>query len=177
MNHLLADNTYTFRCRPSMIGMHVSFMGFGVFAAFFIWVAMTESRGVILNGIIPISPEAVKLICWTLSCLVLLPTIFLGRCLIMFHRSPPITVSSAAIEIHLGLPPARLRIPFSKIVAVSRERQDGEEYLLIRTTRMPLRIAIKWLDSEASSRQLETLICSRLAGGPDAMAPGDKVLH
>lgn len=153
--------TYTFRCRPSIDGLFALCGIFGVVTALCIWGALNVDQGVIFKGI-QFSPEAVKTISWASGGIMLLMTLFVGWSIKKFGATPPIAVSPEAIEIHLGLPPKRLRVPLSRIVAVSRQQRNGEDYLLLHTANRPLQIAVKWLDSQASSADLEALIRTRL---------------
>jgi hypothetical protein len=156
----------TFRCRPSPKSMGLAALFFGACAVVLGHKASTNTRGLILNGIIEFSPAGASAFFWVLTVFSLLFVLVAGWTIFttFVHGIPDIVLSHDAISFPVGFAIKRaLRLPYAEITGFSRSEVSGQRFLTLYTSNKKYHIVLNWLGAKEAETALLHEVGQRLS--------------
>ena len=156
----------TFRCRPSPKVMLLCCLFFGACAAVIGQKASTNTRGLILNGIIEFSPSSASVFYWVLAVLSVLFVVAGGWTILttFIHGVPDVVLTDDAISFPVGFPVNRaFSLPYSQITGLSQSEVSGQRFLMLHTATKKHHIVLNWLESKDAEAALPQELAQRLA--------------
>ena len=139
---------------------------FGACAAVLGHKATTNTRGLILNGIIEFSPSSASTFYWVLTAFSILFVLAAGWTIIttLVHGVPDVVLSDNAISFPAGFPIKRpSRVPYSEITGLSRSEVSGQRFLMLHTATKKHHIVLNWLGSKDAEATLPHELAQRLS--------------
>ena len=156
----------TFRCRPSPKVMLLCGLFFGVCAAVLGHKASTNTRGLILNGIIEFDPSGASIFYWVLTVFSFLFVLAAGWTIVttLVHGVPDVVLTDDAISFPAGFPVKRpFRLPYSEITGLSRSEVSGQRFLMLHTATKKHHVVLNWLGSKEAEVALPQELAQRLS--------------
>ena len=156
----------TFRCRPSPKVMLLCGLFFGVCAAVLGHKASTNTRGLILNGLIEFSPFGASAFYWVLTVSSLLFVLVAGWTIVttLIHGVPDSVLTDDSISFPVGFPIKRpFELPYSKIMGLSQSEVSGQRFLMLHTATKKHHIVLNWLGSKDAEVALLHEVAQRLS--------------
>lgn len=160
------QQSMTFRCRPSPKVMLLCGLFFGVCAAVLGHKASTNTRGLILNGIIEFSPADASTFYWVLTALSILFILAAGWTIFttLVHGVPDVVLTDDAISFPAGFPTKRpFRLSYSDITGLSQSEVNGQRFLMLHTATKKHHIVLNWLGSKDAEVALPHELAKRLS--------------
>jgi hypothetical protein len=139
---------------------------FGACAAVIGQKASTNTKGLILNGIIEFSPSSASVFYWVLAVLSVLFVVAGGWTLLttFIHGVPDIVLTDDAISFPVGFPIKRaFTLPYSQITGLSQSEVSGQRFLMLHTATKKHQIVLNWLGSRDAEAALPQAVAQRLA--------------
>lgn len=158
--------TVSFRCRPSSAGLVLGLLAFAAMAVFFVWLAETDKRGLVLNGLIHLSPGAAAVFYQVLAGVIALFVLVGASALftVLVFGVPDVVVGPDSVSFPVGFPVKRpFVLPLAEIEGLSRSEVHGQRFLMLHTSRKKHWIPLNWLASDAAREQFENELTHRLA--------------
>ena len=156
----------TFRCRPSPKVMLLGGLFFGACAAVLGHEASTNTRGLILNGIIELSPSGASTFYWVLAALSTLFVLVAGWMIVttLVHGVPDVVLTNEGISFPVGFPIKRpFTLPYSEITRLSQSEVSGQRLLMLHTAAKKHHIVLNWLGSRDSEVALTRELAQRIS--------------
>lgn len=157
--------TLTFRCRPSGKMIAVSTLFFALCAGAMVYQAVTNTQGLILNGIIELTPAHATIfygVIALLSALFVVAggwTIFTTR----IHGVPDVILTQDSLSFPHGFPVKRaFLLPLQEIRGYQQTEVNGQRFLTLLTATKKYHIVLNWLDSQEAESALIDALNSRL---------------
>lgn len=161
-----AQQSLTFRCRPSPMVTLLCGLFFGACAAVLGHMASANTRGLILNGIIDLGPAGASTFYWALTALSVLFVLAAGWAIFttLVHGVPDVVLTDDAISFPIGFPTKRsFRLPYSDITGLSRSEVNGQRFLTLHTATKKHHIVLNWLGSKDAEVALPHELAQRLS--------------
>ena len=139
---------------------------FGACAAGLGHKASTNTRGLILNGIIAFSPSGTSIFYWTLTAVSVLFVAAACWMIIttLVHGVPDVVLTTDAISFPSGFPIKRaFCLPYSQITGLSQSEVSGQRFLMLHTAGKNHHIVLNWLGSKDAEVALPRELAHRLA--------------
>jgi hypothetical protein len=139
---------------------------FGVCAAVLGHKASTNTRGLILNGVIELDPSSASIFYWVLTVVSLLFVFVTGWTIVttLVHGVPDVVLTDDAISFPVGFPVKRpFRLPYSEITGLSRSEVSGQRFLMLHTATKKHHVVLNWLGSKAAEVALPQELAQRLS--------------
>ena len=139
---------------------------FGACAAVMAQKASTNTKGLILNGIIEFSPSSASVFYWVLAVLSVLFVVAGGLTLLttLIHGVPDVVLTGDAISFPVGFPIKRaFSLPYSQITGLSQSEVSGQRVLMLHTATKKHHIVLNWLGSRGAEAALLQALAQRLA--------------
>ena len=160
------QQSMTFRCRPSPKVMLICGLFFGTCAAVIGQKASTNTKGLILNGIIEFSPSGASTFYWVLTALSILFVLAAGWMIVttLVHGVPDVVLTIEAISFPVGFPIKRpFRLPYAEITGLSQSEVSGQRILTLHTAAKKHHIALNWLGSKDAEVALTRELAQQLS--------------
>jgi hypothetical protein len=150
--------TYSYRPKPLTMLWAGGF--FAALGAFYIHLAITNDRGLIINRIVELDAHGATVLYALLGALFILLVIFAAVATIYGQRKKPLLVLA---EDHLIVPHGFIRkrpkiIHFADIRRITYQSANGQRFLTIWSSRGNVSIARSLLESEAVFEAVSTFI-------------------
>lgn len=141
----------TFRYQPSPKIMLLCGLFFCACAAGLGYQACTNTRGLILNGIIEFTASEASILYWILTVFSVL--FVLAAALIMtstlIYGVPDVVLTDDSISFPVGFLKKRpYSLPYSQITGLSQSETNGQRFLVLRTATKTHHIILNWLGSK-----------------------------
>jgi len=156
----------TFRCRPSPKATLLRCLFFGACAAVIGQEASTNTKGLILNGIIEFSPSSASVFYWVLALLSALFVLEGGWTLLttFIQGVPDVVLTDDAISFPVGFPIKRaFSLPYSQVTELSQREFRRQRFLILHTATKQHHIFMNWLGSRDAEAALLQALAQRLA--------------
>jgi hypothetical protein len=157
----------TFRCRPSPKVMLLCGLFFGACAAVLGHKASTNTKGLVLDGIIGFGPAGASAFYWVLTALSILFVLAAGWTIFttLVHGVPDVVLTGDAISFPAGFPIKRsVRLSYSDITGLSRSEVNGQRFLTLHTATKKHHMVLNWLGSKDAEAALTHELARRLSG-------------
>jgi hypothetical protein len=141
-------------------------MFFGLCAAVLGHKASTNTRGLILNGIIEFSPSGASIFYWILTVSSLLFVLVAGWIIVttLIHGVPDIVLTNESISFPVGFPIKRpFRLAYSEITGLSHSEVSGQRFIMLHTTTKRHHVVLNWLGSKDAEVTLLHEVAQRLS--------------
>jgi len=146
--------------------MGLAALFFGACAAVLGYKASTNTKGLILNGIIEFSPAGASTFFCVLTVFSLLFVLVAGWTIFttFVHGIPYIVLSHDAISLPVGFPIKRsVRLPYAEVTGFSRSEVSGQRFLTLHTSHKKYHIVLNWLGSKEAETALLHEVGQRLS--------------
>lgn len=157
------EEEFPYRSRWTTLAFAGGF--FGLCGGFFMYRALTDDRGVVINGLITLAPHAARLVYWGLaigSFAFVAASIFLA--IARLSTSHRIAISSDAILFPAGRWTSReCAVPFAGITEVKHIETHGQEFLYIYAGGLRYTIAKGMLPSNRDFEVITAILQGKLA--------------
>jgi hypothetical protein len=160
------NNIRTFRCRPSLAITLLGSVFFGACTAVLGYKALTNDRGLILDGVLEFGPLGATIFYWILTVLSAL-FVLAGAWTILttlFHGVPDVVLTDTSIAFPVGFPIKRnFMLPYSEIAGLSNLEINGQRFLYVHSTKKKYCIALNWLGSKDEAREFHDELTRRVS--------------
>jgi hypothetical protein len=139
---------------------------FGAYTAVLGYKAVTNDRGLILNGIIEFGAFGATAFYWILTVLsVLFGLVSLWTIFTTFvHGVPDVVLAENSISFPVGFPVKRkFTLPYSEIAGLSQTELNGQRFLFLHTATKKYSIVLNWLAPKSDELELQKELAIRLA--------------
>jgi hypothetical protein len=145
--------------------MAVAGLFFGACAIFMSWMASTNDRGLVLNGLLEFGPQGASVFFWMVAALSFL--FVLAAAWIIFsslvHGIPDVVLGAETISFPRGFPVKRVfALRYAEITGLSRSDVNGQRFLTLHTSGKKHHIALNWLGSKEAEARLENELAKRV---------------